>query len=71
MGEGALHRVDRDPLKVVERPAEGIGTLGELARHLGVAHQTVVAEKRYSKPQSPCSRAGFWRSTAELPDGAA
>ena len=33
MGEGALDRVDRDPLKIVERPAEGIGTLGKLARH--------------------------------------
>ena len=42
MGEGALDRVDRDPLKVIQRPAEGIGTLGELARHCGVAHQTVV-----------------------------
>ena len=33
VGEGALHRVDRDPLKVIQRPAEGIGTLGELAGH--------------------------------------
>ena len=33
VGEGALDRVDRDPLKVIQRPAEGIGTLGELPRH--------------------------------------
>ena len=33
VGEGALDRVDRDPLKVIQRPAEGIGTLGGLASH--------------------------------------
>jgi len=33
VGECALHRVDGDPLEVVQRPVEGVGTLGELARH--------------------------------------
>ena len=52
MGEGALDRVDRDPLKVIQRPAECIGTLGELTRHRRVAHQAVVGVQRYSKAQS-------------------
>ena len=33
VGEGALDRVDRNPLKVVERSAEGIGAMRELVRH--------------------------------------
>lgn len=33
VSKGALDRVDRDPLEIVQRPTEGIGTLGELACH--------------------------------------
>jgi len=42
VGEGALHRVDGDPLKVIECPAERVGALGELAGHRRVAHQPIV-----------------------------
>ena len=33
VGKGALHRVDGDPLEVIEGPTEGVGALGELAGH--------------------------------------
>ena len=52
MGEGALHRVHRDPLEVVERPAVGVGALRELAGHRGVAHQAVVGVERHAEAQS-------------------
>ena len=52
VGEGALHRVDRDPLKVIKRPAEGIGALCELSSHRGVAHQAVVGIERHAESKS-------------------
>jgi len=33
VGEGTLYGIHREPLKVVKRPAECIGALGELTRH--------------------------------------
>jgi len=33
VSEGALYRVDGNPLEVIESPAEGVGALGELAGH--------------------------------------
>lgn len=59
VGDGTLYRVDRDPLEIVQGPAESIGALGEPSRHGRVAHQAVVGIQRHSKAQSPCSRAGF------------
>jgi len=52
LGEGALHRVHGDPLEVVERPAEGVGALRELAGHRRVAHQAVVGVERHAEAQS-------------------
>lgn len=42
VGEGALDRVDRDPLKVFECPAESLVALGELAFKGHFVHEAVV-----------------------------
>ena len=52
MGEGALHRVDGDPLKVVECPAECVGALGEFAGHRSVAHEAVIGVQGYTESQA-------------------
>ena len=50
--EGALHRVDREPLEVVDAPTEGVGELLELRGHRRRAHQPVVGVDRDTEAQA-------------------
>jgi hypothetical protein len=43
VSEGAPHRVDGNPLEVVQSPAECVGTLGEFTRQLLVSFGTKKA----------------------------
>ena len=54
--ERRLHRVDRDPLQVVEVPAERVDQRAHLAAHRGAAHQPVVGVHR--DPEAQLGRAG-------------
>jgi len=61
VGKSALHRVDRNPLEIVQRPAECVGTLGELACHRRVAHQAIIGVERYAESQSAEHADGMFR----------